>query len=153
MQAGPAGYHRSERRGRSGGFWWPLPNVCPQTHKIDPKDLQVRLILAPSGRAQCPAPLPRTPNEGRCCPLASGLSPDMTVKGLPDPPCRQLLPAWGKRSHPKLQTRPPCRDLHSFFLFHGTQAAQMRVEGRHTRGPARDPSTDESGGVRSICGQ
>lgn len=35
MQAGPD----TTSEGRSGGFWWPLSNVCPQTHKIDPKDL------------------------------------------------------------------------------------------------------------------
>lgn len=48
MQAGPPAT-TSEGRGSSGGFWWPLPNVCPQTQKIDPKDFQVRQVPAPSG--------------------------------------------------------------------------------------------------------
>lgn len=78
----------------------------------------MRQIPVLSGRAQFPAQLPRAPNEGRCCPLASTSSPDMTVKGLPGALCRLLLPACGKRSDPKLPTRPPCRDLHSFFLLH-----------------------------------
>lgn len=78
----------------------------------------MRQIPAPSGRVQFPAQLPWAPNEGRCCPLASTPSPDMTVKGLPRAKRCQLLPAWGKRSDPKLPTRPPCRDLHSYFLLH-----------------------------------
>lgn len=128
--------------------WWPLVTVCSQTHKDPhstppfqgpPGGTDPRAARPSAGACPVPSSASQAAEQGPLLP--PGVRPELR-RVLPRVPCRQLPPAWGKRSGPKAQARPPGQDRHGLVLLHRARVARMREEGGHTQGPAGDRSTE-----------